>query len=153
MGGAEVLLLGALLGAGAPGGGSTVMGVPLGVPVALGVPPSRPPCRPVNVTVAAEKDECPQCLAVTTTACGGYCRTRPVYRSPLGGPAQQACGYGALRYERLALPGCAPGADPTVAVPVALSCRCARCPMATADCTVAGLGPAFCGAPAGFGPQ
>ena len=66
-------------------------------------------------------------------------------------PPQSACTYGALRYERWALWGCPIGSDPRVLLPVALSCRCARCPMATSDCTVQGLGPAFCGAPGGFG--
>ena len=47
----------------------------VGPPMGLGGG-GRPPCRPINVTVAVEKDECPQCMAVTTTACGGYCRTR-----------------------------------------------------------------------------
>uniref|UniRef100_A0A674GIU3 Glycoprotein hormone subunit beta domain-containing protein n=1 Tax=Taeniopygia guttata TaxID=59729 RepID=A0A674GIU3_TAEGU len=114
--------------------------------------PGRPPCRPVNVTVALEKDACPQCRAVTATACGGFCRTRePVYRSPLGPPRQAACTYSGVRYERWILGGCPPGTDPSVTVPVALGCRCGRCPMAAADCAVLGLGPSFCGAPGGFG--
>ncbi|KAM4637141.1 LOW QUALITY PROTEIN: lutropin subunit beta-like, partial [Amazona ochrocephala] len=114
--------------------------------------PERPPCRPINVTVALEKEECPQCRAVTATACGGFCRTRePVYRSPLGAPPQAACSYLGLRYERWLLGGCPPGVDAAVAVPVALGCACGRCPMAAADCTVQGLGPAFCGAAGGFG--
>uniref|UniRef100_A0A8B9RUD2 Glycoprotein hormone subunit beta domain-containing protein n=1 Tax=Accipiter nisus TaxID=211598 RepID=A0A8B9RUD2_9AVES len=83
---------------------------------------------------------------------GGYWG-EPVYRSPLGAPSQAACTYFGVRYERWVLGGCAPGTDPGVTVPVALGCRCGRCPMATADCTVAGLGPAFCGAPGGFGGQ
>uniref|UniRef100_A0A674G6V7 Lutropin subunit beta-like n=1 Tax=Taeniopygia guttata TaxID=59729 RepID=A0A674G6V7_TAEGU len=123
-----------------------------GVPLVLGGGPGRPPCRPVNVTVALEKDACPQCRAVTATACGGFCRTRePVYRSPLGPPRQAACTYSGVRYERWILGGCPPGTDPSVTVPVALGCRCGRCPMAAADCAVLGLGPSFCGAPGGFG--
>uniref|UniRef100_A0A8U8BIN1 Uncharacterized protein n=1 Tax=Geospiza parvula TaxID=87175 RepID=A0A8U8BIN1_GEOPR len=131
-----------------PGGGLSVLG---GVPLVPGGGPG-PPCRPVNVTVALEKDECPQCRAVTATACGGFCRTRePVYRSPLGPPPQAACTYSGVRYERWILGGCPPGTDPSVTVPVALGCRCGRCPMANADCAVLGLGPSFCGAPGGFG--
>uniref|UniRef100_A0A8V5GVE9 Uncharacterized protein n=1 Tax=Melopsittacus undulatus TaxID=13146 RepID=A0A8V5GVE9_MELUD len=123
--------------------------VPQGGPL-----PERPPCRPINVTVALEKDECPQCRAVTTTACGGYCRTRaPVYRSPLAPPPQSACTYRGVRYERWRLWGCPPSVDSSVAVPVALGCRCSRCPMAATDCTVQGLGPSFCGADGGFGPH
>ncbi|TRZ08041.1 hypothetical protein HGM15179_019067, partial [Zosterops borbonicus] len=75
----------------------------------------------------------------------------PVYRSPLGPPRQAACTYSGVRYERWVLGGCPPGIDPTVTVPVALGCRCGRCPMAAADCAVLGLGPSFCGAPGGFG--
>ncbi|XP_074878431.1 lutropin subunit beta-like [Buteo buteo] len=163
MGGAQVLFLVTLVGTPLALGTPVAVGDPLvgetsplgvGPPPVLGGGPGRPPCRPINVTVAVEKDECPQCLAVTTTACGGYCRTRePVYRSPLGAPSQAACTYLGVRYERWVLGGCPPGIDPGVAVPVALGCRCGRCPMATADCTVAGLGPAFCGAPGGFGGQ
>ncbi|XP_064296573.1 lutropin subunit beta-like [Phalacrocorax carbo] len=173
MGGAQVLVLVTLMGTPMALGTPIALGGPIaaGDPMAVGSPmvvggpmvvgspmagggPGRPPCRPINVTVAVEKDECPQCLAVTTTACGGYCRTRePVYRSPLGTPSQAACTYFGVRYERWVLGGCPPGIDPGVAVPVALGCRCGRCPMATADCTVAGLGPAFCGAPGGFGGQ
>uniref|UniRef100_A0A8U8BHD3 Uncharacterized protein n=1 Tax=Geospiza parvula TaxID=87175 RepID=A0A8U8BHD3_GEOPR len=136
------------LGTPLPGGGLSVLG---GVPLVPGGGPG-PPCRPVNVTVALEKDECPQCRAVTATACGGFCRTRePVYRSPLGPPPQAACTYSGVRYERWILGGCPPGTDPSVTVPVALGCRCGRCPMANADCAVLGLGPSFCGAPGGFG--
>nr|P45657.1 RecName: Full=Lutropin subunit beta; Short=Lutropin beta chain; AltName: Full=Luteinizing hormone subunit beta; Short=LH-B; Short=LSH-B; Short=LSH-beta; Flags: Precursor [Coturnix japonica]pir/I51242/ luteinizing hormone beta-subunit - quail [Coturnix coturnix]AAB30867.1 luteinizing hormone beta-subunit [Coturnix coturnix] len=166
MGGAQVLLLLTLLGTplvthgtpplvvdpsiGSQLGLGSVLGLDLGSMGGSG----RPPCRPINVTVAVEKEECPQCMAVTTTACGGYCRTRePVYRSPLGPPPQSSCTYGALRYERWDLWGCPIGSDPKVILPVALSCRCARCPIATSDCTVQGLGPAFCGAPGGFGGQ
>ncbi|KAM6288944.1 lutropin subunit beta-like [Aegotheles albertisi] len=155
---AVVLLLVVTL-VGTPG----TLGTPLspvslgGVPVSLGgsrCPGGGVPCRPINVTVALEKEGCPQCLAVRATACGGHCRTRePVYRSPLGPPPQSACTYSGVRYERWVLRGCPPGTDPAVAVPVATGCRCGRCPMATADCTVGGLGPAFCGAPGGFGGQ
>ena len=77
--------------------------------------------------------------------------TGPPHDPPFYPPPQSACTYGALRYERWALWGCPIGSDPRVLLPVALSCRCARCPMATSDCTVQGLGPAFCGAPGGFG--
>ncbi|XP_072703780.1 LOW QUALITY PROTEIN: lutropin subunit beta-like [Ciconia boyciana] len=132
----------------------------VGSPMALGGPmvvggPGRPPCRPINVTVAVEKDECPQCLAVTTTAAGGLTKSaEPVYRSPLGAPSQAACTYFGVRYGRWVLGGCpSTRTDPGVTVPVALGCRCGRCSVATADCTVAGLGPAFCGAPGGFGGQ
>ncbi|XP_056366354.1 LOW QUALITY PROTEIN: lutropin subunit beta-like [Oenanthe melanoleuca] len=157
MGGAQLLALLTLL---APPAVSGTPGDPLavlspgagGLPALLGGGSGRPPCRPVNVTVALEKEECPQCRAVTATACGGFCRTRePVYRSPLGPPRQAACTYAGVRYERWVLGGCPPGTDPAVTVPVALGCRCGRCPMAAADCAVLGLGPAFCGAPAGFG--
>ena len=83
---------------------------------------------------------------------GLYGTTRdPPTTPPFIPPPQSACTYGALRYERWALWGCPIGSDPRVLLPVALSCRCARCPMATSDCTVQGLGPAFCGAPGGFG--
>ncbi|XP_069633908.1 lutropin subunit beta-like [Haliaeetus albicilla] len=163
MGGAQLLFLVTLVGTPVALGTPIAVGDPpvggtsplvVGLPPVVGGGPGRPPCRPINVTVAVEKDECPQCLAVTTTACGGYCRTRePVYRSPLGAPSQAACTYFGVRYERWVLGGCPPGTDPGVTVPVALGCRCGRCPMATADCTVAGLGPAFCGAPGGFGGQ
>ncbi|XP_014117580.1 PREDICTED: lutropin subunit beta-like [Pseudopodoces humilis] len=103
--------------------------------VAVNLGRGRPPCRAVNVTVALEKEQCPQCRAVTATACGGFCRTRePVYRSPLGPPPQSSCTYSGVRYERWLLGGCPPGTDPSVSVPVALGCRCGRCPMAATDC-------------------
>ncbi|XP_053908323.1 lutropin subunit beta-like [Cuculus canorus] len=146
MGGAEVVLLMALLGT-----PPAVLGRPTapGTPLAL---MGRPICRPINVTVALEKDECPQCVTVTVTACEGLCRSRaPVYRGALGTPPQSACVFAGTRYDRWVLPGCPSGIDPTVAVPVALGCRCGRCPMADADCIVQGLGPTFCGAPGGFG--
>ncbi|XP_065521028.1 lutropin subunit beta-like [Lathamus discolor] len=161
MGGPQVLVLVLLTGTPIALGTPIAIGSPIalegpllvGDPMGRGAAAERPLCRPINVTVALEKDECPQCRAVTTTACGGYCRTRePVYRSPLGSPPQAACTYQGLRYERWLLGGCPPGIDASVPVPVALGCRCGRCPMAAADCTVQGLGPAFCGAPAGFGP-
>ncbi|XP_069739302.1 LOW QUALITY PROTEIN: lutropin subunit beta-like [Phaenicophaeus curvirostris] len=166
MGGAQVLALVTLLGT--PLGAPLAVGAPmdaLGSPMDVGRPldvggalalVGRPPCRPLNMTVALEKDACPQCLAVTVTACGGFCRTRePVYRSPLGSPPQGSCGYRGVRWERRLLPGCPPGSDPAVWVPEARGCGCSRCPLAAADCAGLGqaLGPAFCGAPAGFGPQ
>uniref|UniRef100_A0A8C8AFI2 Glycoprotein hormone subunit beta domain-containing protein n=1 Tax=Otus sunia TaxID=257818 RepID=A0A8C8AFI2_9STRI len=44
-------------------------------------------------------------------------------------PPQAACTYSGVRYERWVLGGCPPGIDPAVSVPVALGCRCGRCPM------------------------
>uniref|UniRef100_A0A8C3UVR5 Glycoprotein hormone subunit beta domain-containing protein n=1 Tax=Catharus ustulatus TaxID=91951 RepID=A0A8C3UVR5_CATUS len=59
--------------------------------------------------------------------------------------------FGDKTLGRWILGGCPPGTDPSVTVPVALGCRCGRCPIAAADCAVLGLGPSFCGAPGGFG--
>ncbi|XP_056182196.1 LOW QUALITY PROTEIN: proline-rich protein HaeIII subfamily 1-like [Falco biarmicus] len=141
MGGAQVLVLVTLMGTHWRWGPPLAPGPPLIVGSPVGGGPGRPPCRPINVTVALEKDECPQCMAVTTTACGGYCRTRaPVYRSGAGPPPQAACTYLGVRYERRALRGCPPGADPGLALPVPLRCGCARCPLAAADCGGGGGG-------------
>uniref|UniRef100_A0A8C3USC1 Glycoprotein hormone subunit beta domain-containing protein n=1 Tax=Catharus ustulatus TaxID=91951 RepID=A0A8C3USC1_CATUS len=60
---------------------------------------------------------------------------------PLGPPRQAACTYSGVRYERWILGGCPPGTDPSVTVPVALGCRCGRCPMAAADCAPPSLDP------------
>ncbi|XP_075771981.1 lutropin subunit beta-like [Pelodiscus sinensis] len=118
---------------------------------ALGAPRGRRFCRPVNATIAAEKDDCPVCVTFATAICSGYCQTKePVYKSALSPISQHVCSYRAVRYETLALPGCPPGVDPTFTFPVALSCHCSLCPMASSDCTVQSIGPDFCSAPGGF---
>ncbi|XP_011766478.2 choriogonadotropin subunit beta isoform X1 [Macaca nemestrina] len=97
--------------------------------------PLRPLCRPINATLAAEKEACPVCITVNTTICAGYCPTMMrVLQAVLPPVPQVVCNYREVRFESIRLPGCPPGVDPVVSVPVALSCRCGLCRRSTSDC-------------------
>ncbi|KAM6956257.1 lutropin subunit beta [Aplochiton taeniatus] len=103
------------------------------------------PCRPINQTVSVEKEGCPTCLVFETAICSGHCFTKdPVYKGPFTKVFQHVCTYRDVRYETVRLPGCALGVDPHVTFPVALSCHCDRCAMATSDCTIESVQPDFC---------
>ncbi|XP_078387882.1 lutropin subunit beta-like [Cetorhinus maximus] len=108
---------------------------------------SRHLCHPTNVTISAEKDECPICVSLTTSICSGYCPTKEsVYKSPLLSVYQHVCTYKEIRYEAIRLPGCPLGVDSTYTYPVAVSCECNRCKMDYTDCTVQSIKPDFCSA-------
>lgn len=47
-----------------------------------GMASSNQACRPINATISAEKDDCPVCMAITTTICSGYCKTKVREESP-----------------------------------------------------------------------
>ncbi|XP_020368185.2 lutropin subunit beta-like [Rhincodon typus] len=108
---------------------------------------SRHLCHPTNMTISAEKDECPICVALTTTVCSGYCPTKEsVYKSPLLSVYQHVCTYKEIQYETIKLPGCPLGVDSTYTYPVAVSCECNLCKMDYTDCTVQSIKPDFCSA-------
>ncbi|KAK9397078.1 lutropin subunit beta-like [Crotalus adamanteus] len=96
-----------------------------------GLASSNQGCRLVNATIAAEKDDCPVCMAITTSICSGYCKTK-------------VCIYKEVQYETALLQGCPPDVDPSFTYPVALSCHCNLCNMDSSDCTVQGTGPDSC---------
>uniref|UniRef100_A0A8D2IZK8 Glycoprotein hormone subunit beta domain-containing protein n=1 Tax=Varanus komodoensis TaxID=61221 RepID=A0A8D2IZK8_VARKO len=102
-------------------------------------------CHPVNATIAAEKEDCPVCMAITTSICSGYCETRciPKYR-------RRVCTYKDVRYETMLLRGCPAGVDPSFTYPVALSCHCDLCKMDSSDCTVQKTNSALGEAEVGF---
>uniref|UniRef100_A0A8D0E8Q9 CTCK domain-containing protein n=1 Tax=Salvator merianae TaxID=96440 RepID=A0A8D0E8Q9_SALMN len=102
---------------------------------------SSPACHPVNATLAAEKDNCPICMPITTTICSGYCETRDMlWKSILSSFNQRVCTYKEVRYETVLLRGCPSGTDPSFTYPVALSCHCDLCKVDSSDCTVQGTG-------------
>ncbi|KAK0145172.1 Gonadotropin subunit beta-2 [Merluccius polli] len=106
-----------------------------------------PGCQLVNQTVSMEKKGCPRCHPVETTICSGHCITMdPVMMAPRLKvfKIQQVCTYRELQYRLFELPDCPPGVDPVVQYPVALSCSCSHCAMATSDCTVDSLQPDYC---------
>uniref|UniRef100_A0A8D2IZM6 Glycoprotein hormone subunit beta domain-containing protein n=1 Tax=Varanus komodoensis TaxID=61221 RepID=A0A8D2IZM6_VARKO len=90
-------------------------------------------CHPVNATIAAEKEDCPVCMAITTSICSGYCETRVC--TILSSFNQRVCTYKDVRYETMLLRGCPAGVDPSFTYPVALSCHCDLCKMDSSDCT------------------
>ncbi|KAL0609838.1 Choriogonadotropin subunit beta [Plecturocebus cupreus] len=97
--------------------------------------PLRLPCRPINATLAAEKEGCPVCVAFNTTICGGYCSSMVrVLQTILPPLPQPVCNYHELRFVSIRLPGCLPGVDPMVSLPVAVSCRCGLCRRSYSDC-------------------
>ncbi|XP_061448086.1 lutropin subunit beta-like [Rhineura floridana] len=102
-------------------------------------------CRPVNVTIAAEKDDCPVCMPITTTICSGYCETREMLlKDERIVFHQRVCTYREVRYETVLLRECPSGVDPSFTYPVALSCHCDLCKMDSSDCTVQSTGPNSC---------
>ncbi|XP_041866859.1 lutropin subunit beta [Melanotaenia boesemani] len=104
-----------------------------------------PFCQLVNQTVSLEKDGCPTCHRVETTICSGHCLTKdPVMKIRYRNMRQDVCTYQDFYYKTVELPDCLPGVDPTVTYPVALSCHCGGCNMATTDCTFESLQPDFC---------
>uniref|UniRef100_A0A670J894 Glycoprotein hormone subunit beta domain-containing protein n=1 Tax=Podarcis muralis TaxID=64176 RepID=A0A670J894_PODMU len=126
----------------------------------VGIASNTPACRPINVTIAAEKEDCLVCMPITTTICSGYCETRgvvlgkPGFKSPLGLERivfnQRVCTYREVRYETTLLRGCPAGVDPIFTYPVAVSCHCDLCKVASSDCTVQGTGPNSCSLPNPF---
>ncbi|XP_072860512.1 lutropin subunit beta [Pogona vitticeps] len=108
-------------------------------------------CHPVNATIAAEKDDCPVCMPVTTSICSGYCETREMlWKTIFSSFNQRVCTYKEVRYDTVLLRGCPPGVDPTFMYPVALSCHCDLCKMDSSDCTVQSTGPNSCSNQASF---
>ncbi|XP_044300454.1 lutropin subunit beta-like [Varanus komodoensis] len=102
-------------------------------------------CHPVNATIAAEKEDCPVCMAITTSICSGYCETREMlWKTILSSFNQRVCTYKDVRYETMLLRGCPAGVDPSFTYPVALSCHCDLCKMDSSDCTVQSTGPNSC---------
>ncbi|KAM6450548.1 lutropin subunit beta-like [Liasis olivaceus] len=110
-----------------------------------GLARSSPACRPVNATIAAEKNDCPVCMTITTTICSGYCETKEMlWKTTYISFSQRVCTYKEVRYETVLLQGCPPGVDPSFTYPVALSCHCDLCKMDSSDCTVQSTGPDSC---------
>ncbi|XP_047207523.1 lutropin subunit beta isoform X1 [Girardinichthys multiradiatus] len=104
-----------------------------------------PRCQLINQTISLEKKGCSGCHRVETTICSGYCTTKDPNRKLLFSKAyQHVCTYGDLHYKTFEFPDCLPGVDPVVTYPVASSCHCSGCAMATSDCTFESLQPDFC---------
>uniref|UniRef100_A0A8C6T494 Gonadotropin subunit beta-2 n=1 Tax=Neogobius melanostomus TaxID=47308 RepID=A0A8C6T494_9GOBI len=90
--------------------------------------PAVPMCLPSDFTLYVEKPECDFCVAINTTICMGFCRTKVV------GPLlyQRSCTYDKVEYRTTMLPGCS--ANPLFTYPVALSCHCSTCRTENNDC-------------------
>nr|XP_060639111.1 lutropin subunit beta-like [Anolis sagrei ordinatus] len=102
-------------------------------------------CHPVNATIAAEKDDCPICMTITTSICSGYCETREMlWKTIHSSFNQRVCTYKEVRYETMLLQGCPTGVNPSFTYPVAISCHCDLCKMDSSDCTVQSTGPNSC---------
>ncbi|XP_026566557.1 lutropin subunit beta-like [Pseudonaja textilis] len=110
-----------------------------------GVTSGNQACHSINVTISAEKDDCPVCMTITTSICSGYCKTKELLWKPLFPTFnQKVCIYKEVQYETIFLQGCPPDVDPSFTYPVALSCHCDLCDMDSSDCTVTGIGPDSC---------
>ncbi|XP_053218074.1 lutropin subunit beta-like isoform X1 [Podarcis raffonei] len=117
----------------------------------MGIASNTPACRPINVTIAAEKEDCLICMPITTTICSGYCETREMLlKDERIVFNQRVCTYREVRYETTLLRGCPAGVDPIFTYPVAVSCHCDLCKVASSDCTVQGTGPNSCSNPNPF---
>uniref|UniRef100_A0A4W3H5J2 Luteinizing hormone subunit beta n=1 Tax=Callorhinchus milii TaxID=7868 RepID=A0A4W3H5J2_CALMI len=102
-------------------------------------------CRLTNITISAEKEECPTCITLTTSVCTGYCLTKEsVYKSARLSMYQHVCTYGKIEYHSVKLQGCPKGVDPNYTFPVAISCECNRCRMDYTDCALQSIRPDFC---------
>uniref|UniRef100_A0A3B4B0Z3 Gonadotropin subunit beta-2 n=1 Tax=Periophthalmus magnuspinnatus TaxID=409849 RepID=A0A3B4B0Z3_9GOBI len=89
---------------------------------------SLPMCVPSDFTLFVEEPECNFCVAINTTICMGYCRTK-VFGPLLN---QKSCTYEKVEYHTARLPGCADNAVFTY--PVALSCHCGVCRTENHEC-------------------
>uniref|UniRef100_A0A8C6WG96 Gonadotropin subunit beta-2 n=1 Tax=Neogobius melanostomus TaxID=47308 RepID=A0A8C6WG96_9GOBI len=88
--------------------------------------PAVPMCLPSDFTLYVEKPECDFCVAINTTICMGFCRTKVIVRSAVGPLLyQRSCTYDKVEYRTTMLPGCS--ANPLFTYPVALSCHCSTC--------------------------
>uniref|UniRef100_A0A8C6T737 Gonadotropin subunit beta-2 n=1 Tax=Neogobius melanostomus TaxID=47308 RepID=A0A8C6T737_9GOBI len=96
--------------------------------------PSVPMCLPSDFTLYVEKPECDFCVAINTTICMGFCRTKDsIVRSAVGPLLyQRSCTYDKVEYRTTMLPGCS--ANPLFTYPVALSCHCSTCRTENNDC-------------------
>lgn len=96
--------------------------------------PAAPTCLPSDFTLYVEKPECNYCVALNTTICMGFCRTRDsIIRGALGPLLhQRSCTYDKVEYRTAVLPGC--DTNPTFTFPVALSCHCAGCRTENNEC-------------------
>ncbi|XP_032126856.1 choriogonadotropin subunit beta-like [Sapajus apella] len=96
--------------------------------------PLLPLCRPTNVMLAVEKEGCPVCTAFNTTICAGYCHSMMRVVPTMPALPQSVCNYNSLRFTSVRLPGCLPGVDPVVYLPMAVSCHCGLCRRKYSDC-------------------
>uniref|UniRef100_A0A8C6SEN5 Thyrotropin subunit beta n=1 Tax=Neogobius melanostomus TaxID=47308 RepID=A0A8C6SEN5_9GOBI len=95
--------------------------------------PAVPMCLPSDFTLYVEKPECDFCVAINTTICMGFCRTKVIVRSAVGPLLyQRSCTYDKVEYRTTMLPGCS--ANPLFTYPVALSCHCSTCRTENNDC-------------------
>uniref|UniRef100_A0A8C6SD86 Gonadotropin subunit beta-2 n=1 Tax=Neogobius melanostomus TaxID=47308 RepID=A0A8C6SD86_9GOBI len=96
--------------------------------------PAVPMCLPSDFTLYVEKPECDFCVAINTTICMGFCRTKDsIVRSAVGPLLyQRSCTYDKVEYRTTMLPGCS--ANPLFTYPVALSCHCSTCRTENNDC-------------------
>uniref|UniRef100_A0A3B4B261 Gonadotropin subunit beta-2 n=1 Tax=Periophthalmus magnuspinnatus TaxID=409849 RepID=A0A3B4B261_9GOBI len=93
-----------------------------------------PMCVPSDFTLFVEEPECNFCVAINTTICMGYCRTKDSIVRDEVGPLlnQKSCTYEKVEYHTARLPGCADNAVFTY--PVALSCHCGVCRTENHEC-------------------
>ncbi|XP_072308214.1 thyroid stimulating hormone subunit beta a [Eucyclogobius newberryi] len=96
--------------------------------------PALPMCMPSDFTLFVEKPECNFCVAINTTICMGFCRTKDsIVRSAVGPLLyQRSCTYDKVEYRTDLLPGCIDNAMFTY--PVALSCHCGSCRTENHEC-------------------
>uniref|UniRef100_A0A8C6SBS5 Gonadotropin subunit beta-2 n=1 Tax=Neogobius melanostomus TaxID=47308 RepID=A0A8C6SBS5_9GOBI len=90
--------------------------------------PAVPMCLPSDFTLYVEKPECDFCVAINTTICMGFCRTKV----PVSFCCILVCTYDKVEYRTTMLPGCS--ANPLFTYPVALSCHCSTCRTENNDC-------------------
>ncbi|XP_036387986.1 thyroid stimulating hormone subunit beta a [Megalops cyprinoides] len=95
-------------------------------------------CDLTDYTIYVEKPECDFCVAINTTICMGFCRSRDTNVMGLAGTlflVQRSCTYQSLEYRTAVLPGCPLHVDPLFSYPVALRCNCSTCDTDRSECT------------------
>ncbi|XP_067104851.1 follitropin subunit beta [Osmerus mordax] len=93
-------------------------------------------CQLTNISITLEKTECgSHPVTIETTSCAGMCETKDWnYFSPLVQVPQATCNFKEWSYATYYIQDCPFGVDPVLTYPVAKSCACTTCSIASTAC-------------------
>nr|AAM92269.1 gonadotropin I beta subunit precursor [Plecoglossus altivelis] len=93
-------------------------------------------CQLANISITLEKTECgSHPVIIETTSCTGMCGTKDWnYISSSGQEPQVTCNFKEWSYGTYYMQDCPFGVDPVLTYPVAKSCACTTCSIASTEC-------------------